>query len=336
MISVIVPVFKVESILNICINSILNQTFNDIELILIDDGSPDKSGDICDQWAKKDSRVVVVHSDNQGQCAARNKGLDIAKGNKFMFVDSDDFINSDLINKLNYIMDHNDCDLVRCGYTRFSDYGKDVPTDNLDTDDVIFFNCEEIFQNFVCGQYSNRKAFPPIVCAALYKKNLFDGIRFPEGKIYEEGFVLPHIFLKCQKSAFLNQCLYYYYENTDGTMSKDLTQQGLLSLDDWKEIHYLIFDIFPNLRSATIKRWIDKYIRVYLLLKNNSKIDIDGSYKNYIKQSLKENQSYFKQYAETKDYKKIRAFNRSDKFFERYLELEKIKRIIINIITNKS
>ena len=316
----IVPVYKVENVVENCIKSMLAQTFSEFELILIDDGSPDSSGKICDKWAKKDGRIKVIHQKNGGQCAARNAGLKIAKGERIMFLDSDDCVRADMLKKLSDVMDDTGADLVRCGYIKFKSYGEEIPKDPEETGNVSVFTCGEAFENFVLGKFSNRKPFPPIVWGALCKKEVLDGILFPEGKIYEEGFVLPHIFLKCEKLAFLDECLYLYYENADGTMAKKLSQQGLLSLDDWREIHFLIFDKFPHLRQATAERWIGRYISTYKTLKDRGDIDTDNHFKSYIKNELKKHEEYFKKYAKKSTYDKIKAFNKGEKAYKNHLK----------------
>ena len=109
----IVPVYKVENVVENCIKSMLSQTFSKFELILIDDGSPDSSGKICDEWAKKDGRIKVIHQKNGGQCAARNAGLKIAMGDRIMFLDSDDCVRNNILEKLSAVMDDTGADLVR-------------------------------------------------------------------------------------------------------------------------------------------------------------------------------------------------------------------------------
>ena len=320
MISVIVPVYKVENVVENCIKSMLSQTFSEFELILIDDGSPDSSGKICDEWAKKDGRIKVIHQKNGGQCAARNAGLEIAMGDRIMFLDSDDCVRNNILEKLSAVMDDTGADLVRCGYVKFKSYGEEIPKDPEETGNVSVFTCGEAFENMTLGKFSNRKPFPPIVWAALYKKEVLDGVTFPEGKIYEEGFVLPHIFLKCEKLAFLDECLYLYYENTDGTMAKKLTRQGLLSLDDWREIHFLIFDKFPHLREATAERWIGRYFSTYKELLSRGDIDEDGKYKKYIKDELKKYQEHFEKYAEKSTFNKVKAFNKGERAYKNHLK----------------
>lgn len=119
MISVIVPVFKVEKFLSKCIESILNQTYTDIEVILVDDGSPDKCGEICDLYAQRDKRVKVIHKENGGQASARNAGLEIATGDYISFIDSDDWIDKDMYEELLRVAKSTDADIVGGGVSSF-------------------------------------------------------------------------------------------------------------------------------------------------------------------------------------------------------------------------
>ncbi|MBQ9782222.1 MAG: glycosyltransferase family 2 protein [Clostridia bacterium] len=148
LISVIVPVYNVQKYLPRCIESILNQSYKDIELILVDDGSPDNTGEICDYYAKKDSRVVVIHKENGGVSSARNAGLNIAKGKFINFVDSDDYIPNDSLENLINLQKENDADLVCCTFERLLQNGNIVQTkfydkvlyiDNIKSEEVNIF-----------------------------------------------------------------------------------------------------------------------------------------------------------------------------------------------------
>ncbi len=325
-ISIIVPVYKVENYIEHCIKSILSQTFSDFELILVDDGSPDKSGLICDEWSQKDSRIKVIHQENAGQCAARNAGIDVARGEYLMFIDSDDYVNVDICKKLYEVISKSNADTARCSYRIVNNHSDYTAEENTAAFSV--YTAEEALTNFVTEPYSSHKPFTAVVCAALYKKSLFDDIRFPNGFIYEEGFVLPKIFIKCNKLAFTDTSLYYYYVNNEGTMSGGLTQRGLKSIDDWKEIHLLLFDKFPALRIATAERWINKYIKIYGELIKRSDIDTDGYYKNMICAQLKEREEYFKDIVGKETYKKICAFNKGYEAYKKFIRTNEIKNII--------
>jgi len=327
-ISVIVPVYNVEKILDFCVSSIVSQSFSDLEIILINDGSKDESGKKCDEWAKKDSRITVFHQENGGQCAARNKGLDNCRGEYVMFVDSDDCINREICQKLYNLCTENNAELSRCSYVCFSQYGKEVDTSATDTNEVKIYTPREAMNNFVSAPYSEKKHFIPSVVSTLFKKELFDDIRFPEGLIYEEGFVLPKVFMKCEKLVHLDAQMYYYYMNPNGTMGSGFSEKGLKSLDDWKEIHFLTKDRYPELKEATALRWIDKYITNYRKIQKNSDVDTNGIYRQKIMDTLKENLPYFSSFLGKGDIKRVSAFVKGDDAYNKYLKREKLKTAI--------
>ena len=206
-ISVIVPVYKVEKYLNKCVDSILVQTYDNFELILVDDGSPDNCGQICDEYAQKDSRVKVIHKENGGLSSARNAGLDVATGDYIGFVDSDDYISPVMYEKLLKASDENDADLVICGVEKVDEYG------NAITD-----QCNEL----ASGVISKKEAFNIWFCVTvwnrIYKANVFKNIRFPLGKLHEDEFVAHLVYENSSKIYFIPDKLYFYLQRTDSIM----------------------------------------------------------------------------------------------------------------------
>ena len=209
-ISVIVPVYKVEKYLSRCVDSILKQSFIDFELILVDDGSPDLCGDICEQYAASDNRVIVIHRENGGLSAARNSGIEWSLKNSdsewITFIDSDDWLHPD------YLMILLDCAkkfntyISVCNFLRASDYSiNPVIKENLK---VRKYLTEDFFINF------NLNAV--IACGKLYKKNFFKNIRYPEGKLHEDEFTTYKILFECKEVCFVDEELYYYFVNETG------------------------------------------------------------------------------------------------------------------------
>lgn len=201
LISVIVPIYKVENYLHRCVDSILNQTYTNLEIILVDDGSPDNCGRICDEYAEKDSRVVVIHRENGGLSAARNSGLDICKGDYIGFVDSDDCIHPEMYQLLYEDIKHYGTKLAFC-------------QPNMCKNQNI--NAIEVFYNSKCyDAYSilNRCMIENIwwsACTKIYSHSLFDNIRFPEGKTNEDYPVTIRIYDKCDRIAVNYNKLYNY------------------------------------------------------------------------------------------------------------------------------
>lgn len=215
-ISVIVPVYNVENYLKKCIDSIINQTYKNLEIILINDGSKDGSGKICDEYAKKDSRIKVIHKENSGVADVRNMGLDIATSDYLLFVDSDDYISHMMIQKLYDKMVLEDPDICMCNY---HDVSEDYQIIDKDKNPVIcettLDNTSDIFEHYM-GEKHSLYVLP---VNKLYKRKLFDGIRYKRGMVYEDELLSHHLVGKCKKVSFVNECLYYYVQ-TQGSITR--------------------------------------------------------------------------------------------------------------------
>ena len=210
-ISIIVPVYKVEQYLSRCIDSILNQTFQDFELILVDDGSPDNCGEICDIYALKDNRIKVIHKENGGLSDARNVGLEIAAGEYISFVDSDDVVHPQMYTRLYDLIQRTGAEIAQCEYVRFD---KEIEFQSLSegAEEIICTNVEAIDLLI-----ESNKLVPP-VWNKLYKKELFSNIRFPKGKIHEDEYTTYKLFYAANKIAYIDLPMYYYFINNSGIM----------------------------------------------------------------------------------------------------------------------
>jgi len=211
-ISVIVPVFKVEQYLHECVDSILAQSFTDFELILIDDGSPDNCGKICDEYCEKDNRIIVVHQENGGLSVARNAGLDIAKGKYVTFIDSDDIVSKQYLELLYKAIIDNNCEVSICNDTMFFD-GEEV--NYIKNDNASIYSGRDA----VFGIYDSYKV-PVTAWGKIYLRDLFNGIRFPRGRIHEDNFVVPIILYLSKKVCLLECSLYWYRQRKDSIMGQ--------------------------------------------------------------------------------------------------------------------
>lgn len=219
LVSVIVPIYKVEQYIRQCVESIIKQTYHKLEIILVDDGSPDNCGTICDGYAKKDERIQVIHQKNGGLSAARNAGLDIAKGDYIFFVDSDDWISNDTIQKMLAKYEETNADLVLCDICPFyeADYSgvkkqaSPLKSEVLDQKELI----ERLMQEaawYYC-----------VVWNKLYPRTLLDGIRFPLDFIHEDEAIAHRIFERCQTIAVIAEPMYYYRQTNGGIMASGVT-----------------------------------------------------------------------------------------------------------------
>ena len=218
-ISIIVPVYKVEPYIHKCVDSILNQTFKDFEVILVDDGSPDNCGKICDEYAQKDDRVVVIHKENGGQATARNSGLDIARGEYIGFVDSDDYIEVDMFENLYNACAVENADISIIGSREINEEGK------------------------IMNEYIPKKiTFSEILKRAhpwnkLFKKCLFfeNYLFFADGKYYDDLELIPKLFVKAKKVCIAPKIGYVYLQR-NGSTTRDKDKKILDMIWAYKEV----------------------------------------------------------------------------------------------------
>lgn len=210
MVSVVVPVYNVENVLRLCIDSILNQTFTDFELILVDDGSADKSGEICDEYAEKDKRVSVIHNKNMGVSFTRNTGIEIASGDYICFVDSDDYINQDYLKMLVEAKINNEhSNNIWCGLNIVSDYNNTIIKKHYyaENQDLSSSSVKDIMT-------LTEKMLVASPCNKLYNTNILkkNNIRMRKGLSLGEDVIFNLEYLDCTdgKILIINQCLYNY------------------------------------------------------------------------------------------------------------------------------
>lgn len=228
-ISIIVPVYQVEKYISQCIESILSQTFTDFELILVDDGSKDNSGKICDEYATKDKRIKVIHKENGGAAVARNSGMDKATANYFTFIDGDDYIVPTMLECLYKTILEKDADIVACNYRYVFENGKkDFSTENK----AEILSGKEIFYN---RKNERNYGFWTVVWNKLYKAKTFKNVRFRCGKYYEDEFWANDIFQMNIKVVTVSDCLYYYRQHSTSTMRMKKIQRSFDLIDAFGE-----------------------------------------------------------------------------------------------------
>ena len=209
LISVIVPIYNVERYLEKCILSIQCQTHRDLEIILSDDGSTDHSGVICNHFATLDSRIRVIHKINGGLSDARNAGIEVASGSYYMFVDSDDFIAPDTIEKLYLAATEHDCEIAVCNIVRTFDDGTTEP----------FYHPVDQLTVWV-GQQRFETLKQPSVCNKLFRAELFKDVRFPKGKFYEDTFVYHVLAYKARQIVLTGHDGYFYLSRRDSILGQ--------------------------------------------------------------------------------------------------------------------
>lgn len=217
MFSIIVPVYNVEKYLDKCLASILRQTFKNFECIIIDDGSPDNSNAIIDKYVKLDQCFKVIHQKNMGLSAARNAGLDIAKGEYVVFVDSDDYIADDYLEKFALKIADTDADIVICGFIEaYKDYEKNK---------VFAAESTEVIKQNILAD-----VWPSYVWNKCYKKDLFTNIRFPVGKIFEDILTIPKLCRYARKIVCIPDKLYYYNRQNENSITANMSSEKMYNL----------------------------------------------------------------------------------------------------------
>lgn len=211
LISIIVPIYNVELYLRRCLDSVLNQTYTNLEIILVDDGSPDGCPQICDEYAVKDKRIIVIHKENGGLSAARNAGLDICKGEYISFIDSDDWVSEKYIETLFNISTKENADIAIGEYISTSG---NILKEQNSIFTKAFSSKEALFRLF-----SKNNTTYTISCAKLYKRELFSSLRFPIGKYHEDEFTTYILFYNSKKIVYTSEILYYYYQRAGSIVS---------------------------------------------------------------------------------------------------------------------
>lgn len=227
LVSIIIPVYNMEKLLPKCIESILKQTYSNIELIIVDDGSTDRSGIICDEYARNDKRVKVIHQANGGIACAFNSGMDAIRGDSFLFVDSDDYIDHCMVKRLKELMDEYGADIVQCGtYTFKEEQGIGYITQK--EGEVICYNSRsEILDDFFHYRRISRN-----LAARLFKTILIDSIRCEPGRMIIDAVTLPQILVRCNKYVFIREKYYYIYVRSTSVSRRPY------SISQWEDCIY--------------------------------------------------------------------------------------------------
>lgn len=276
-ISVIVPIYRVEKFLPQCIESVLNQTFTDFELILVDDGSPDRCPEICDETAKRDARVRVIHQANAGLSAARNAGIEVAHGAWLSFVDSDDYIAPQFYEKLYQTAQRTDADCVMCSVQNVDESGKPI-------DSALMRVADEVKTGREVLRKIGRDDVTPYLTAwnKLYRRKLFNTLRYPAGRQNEDVFVFAELFCQVQRAACVAEPLYFYRKRIDSIMNSAVTLRNLDEM--WAYVNcfeHLQQDNEESILKETEKRVFAKLTGVYY------RVTEEDRYSNKMKQAKK-------------------------------------------------
>lgn len=279
LISIIVPVYKVEKYIRHCVESVLNQTYKNIECILVDDGSPDNCPRICDEFAEKDNRIKVIHKQNGGLSSARNMGIDNAKGKYIVFVDSDDYIHPQMIEILFEKLIHENADISICNIEYVFE-NSSIQKEYISPIKNEVIGRKELLEKLL----QKNASFYVVMCNKLYKKELWNNLRFPVGEIHEDEALIHDIFLKCDRAVSVDKKLYFYFQRIGSIMHTEKSDRDLIVYlmlsERYNKIHGIVDDMY--LKNRIQLEWID-FMDVYYQFWNKNSQSV---YLKKMKQAL--------------------------------------------------
>lgn len=260
LVSVVLPIYNVENYLNRCIESVVKQTYKNIEIILVDDGSPDNCPQICEEWAKKDRRIRVIHKKNGGLSDARNAGIEIACGQYITFIDSDDFVDEDFISYLFKLIKDNNADISICEYRYISERGK-LYNHPINTEEIRILSQKDGLKELLQMKIYSNSAW-----GKLYKTEHFNDIRYPYGRLFEDIPTTYKVFMKCNTIAFGARCLYNYMYRTNAISKQGFSPKRLDAVTFAEQMVDDVVEMYPSLKRYGTCRLLDDYVGVLKLV----------------------------------------------------------------------
>lgn len=281
LVSIIVPIYNVEQYLNRCVESIVRQTYDNIEVLLVNDGSTDRSIDICEKWARADARIRVFDKTNGGLSDARNYGLCKASGAYVLFVDSDDWIHEEMLQQLMSEMKKSYADIVCCGLIEATD---------AETSNKRWFKTNKVFSGAEAMSYLiDNDILTSHVMPKLYRRDILGSNLFPKGKLFEDIYVMHNIFAKCNSVAVIPECLYYYYVRDDSISNKVALRNRMA----WVEALQKRYDDVKDVKDEYREKLMYQIANVYSLSIVQNKFREDEIEKEFSK--IKELQLFLKE-----------------------------------------
>ena len=251
LISIIIPVYNVEKYLKGCLDSVVSQTYKNLEIILVDDGSTDRSGKICDEFARQDNRIRVIHKQNGGLSSARNAGLDVMQGEYLAFVDSDDMIDETYIETLYDMIKKYNTKISMISFEFFTQIEEiqAIKQKNLNNKTINSFSVEEFFKNY----FIFKPKFNNFIWRCLYHRDIFDNVIFPNGILFEDVFIYSDIYTKIGYMIISDKILYFYRIRV-GSITKSFSYKHLDIINVYNNMTSNIVKKFPNLvKQANFK-----------------------------------------------------------------------------------
>lgn len=281
LISIVIPIYNVEKYLRNCIETVINQTYKNIEIILIDDESPDNCGKICDEYKKKDSRIIVIHQKNGGLSDARNKGINKSKGEYITFIDSDDYITFDYIETLYNTISKNNADIAIGGH--YIKYEKGGETTKYDIQE--YEGTPEVILDKLLYDELDVSAW-----AKLFRKELFNEIKFPVNRLYEDSATTYKLVDKSNIIAVNTKPIYYYIVKPNSITNCNFNKKKLDLIVSTREMVTYISSKYPQLIAGCNRRMMYAYLSTYTQLNKDNKRykDIENELITYIRKHKNE------------------------------------------------
>ncbi len=281
LITIIIPVYNVETYLPRCIESIITQTYEKLEIILVDDGSTDASGAICDNYANRDKRIIVIHKPNGGLSDARNVGIDRLKGKYVTFVDSDDWVEKNYVEYLYSLITEYKADISACDFN-YIDKNKHLFNSPGNNGDISVWNRKEAISRLLTGKLPTTSASLKLYNSRFFNEDL---IRFPVGKLYEDIPVAYEILLKSDKVVFGNKALYNYFFRFGSISKSDFTPKCMDALENFQSVMPKILQEFPDLSKLCSCALFLYNFGIYCKLDNRKEY---VPYLNIVKNTIKQ------------------------------------------------
>lgn len=254
-VSIIIPVYNIQEYVGRCINSIIHQTYSNIEIIIVDDGSTDNSGSICDEYKMKDNRIRVIHKRNGGLSSARNAGIEIANGELLSFVDGDDWVDEKYIETLVLAIKETDAMIACCACMKVYDEKDAVESP---VGDMIVYSAQSAIENLCYLRVVNCSAW-----GKVYRKELFYDIRFPVGKIFEDMAVAYKLFDKAKKITYVSYLGYFYFHRNGSILHSAFNESKLERMYIADDILKFIKDKYLDIINSAYCRCLLSYLGVY-------------------------------------------------------------------------
>ena len=281
LVSIIVPVFNVKAFLSECLDSLINQSYPNIEIILVDDGSTDGSGKICDDYGRIDSRVKIIHKENGGLSDARNAGIEIATGNYITFVDSDDLLLPNTIEYLINLILANNADISVCQRIEIDENNNVIQKFPIDRDVLLTGNYNCMYS------FLSKKDIGTVAWGKIYRRNIFEDVKYPKGRFHEDVFTTYKTVAKSDKIAIGKECLYAYRIRKNSIMNQSFTMKHLDGIIGYEQMKRFLEVSYPNLARYAVDGIIySSNMCVVRLAKTEL---IDSEVLDYLKSNYKKN-----------------------------------------------